>query len=1324
MKKKNISLIIISIFIFFMNMHLAFTQTEYGSWVIPPYRMNFYSNGPVVLNNLTNPSNYTMSDAGFENNGNLYFYLVDNQIYDVNNLNIGSLTASSAGYQYEVEIIKVPGQLQKYYIIYGVFAPYTGKLWYATIDCTSGAPQIISDQALTSNSIENISFAITGLDNGTRTMYVARQYGNIGLEKYLINSSGISFVSTMVTTSDPVLNNASYFASHNMEINESENILAWCSSDAAFTEKIFIANLDANGNYVSGSIIPVNKGYICGIEFANSSGNNILYASCDGTTGGIQQINYITGLIGTPLTSNGNYGRTFLETAADGYIYAVSNSGDNLGRINPAINTFSPSVISQVNIKSSFVVGNTPPNSTLYKLPANKSVYSILGIEISSTNVSCPGYNDGTATATPLGGTPPYTYLWSPNGETTQTIENLTVGTYTCCITDFLDDEECLSVDVTLPINLFDYDQYNINYPVALNNWDKSFETELRIGPSGNVTMTDCDLQFGKYARILIEPGGKLTLNNCTVKEFTDCGDRWIGIEVQGNRDTIQTEAFQGKLVLNNSTIENANKAVLLAGTTLEGGIDFSKTGGIINATDADFINNNRSVSVYSYQNMNGTKEYDNVSSFIRCDFEVNSNYINDGTYYSSMVYMYGVRGISFKRCDFINSKNLSPYGKAIDTQNAGFKIDGLCPTGISPCDPADYPSTFTNFKKAILASANGSTRAISIRNSEFINNSTGIEFNLVTNPVVLFCDFQLGKPADDEQGECETEGKAAAAYGIDMAECTGFAIEENEFSKYTGVPAGNYIGIRCKDSQTPYDLIYKNTFDGLSYGNYAEGNNRSGSNDLVGLEFQCNSNTGNSVDFIVTTDDPQNPPQIRTHQGTMEMEAGNAFSTNVQTEGHFKNTGTQVINYFYNTNPPTDYTPWYVVPIDDAGENTCPSHYGGGGSGGGSGKSLVLSPSEKLLAEQDFVDNLADYNNVEALFNNLKDGGNTEALKTEVEMSWPQDMLELRAELLGKSPHLSKDVLMTAADKTDVLPESVLFEILSANPDELRKGELISYLENKEQPLPEYMISILRQLAGGITYKTILLQEMAKYNAAKTNAAYDLIRSCLNDTISDYVYLRNWLDNLSNINADMQIVSTYLAEGNYTSAQAMLDMIPGLYELEGEKLTEYNDYKSLTEMQINWQKQGWTVFELDSAEVATLIGFAENSNGKASVAAQGILEFAHGYNYCNCLPLNDTSAWKSTPAFSLESIADNSLFIEASPNPASTWVGFEYKLPVYAGEAILQVTDVKGNLITVFTLTNKQGQQVWDIRNIETGVYLYTLKAGGLSKSGKLIVD
>jgi hypothetical protein len=52
-----------------------------------------------------------------------------------------------------------------------------------------------------------------------------------------------------------------------------------------------------------------------------------------------------------------------------------------------------------------------------------------------SNDADCNGGNDGTATATPLDGTGPYTYSWS-NGQTAQTAINLVAGTYTVTITD------------------------------------------------------------------------------------------------------------------------------------------------------------------------------------------------------------------------------------------------------------------------------------------------------------------------------------------------------------------------------------------------------------------------------------------------------------------------------------------------------------------------------------------------------------------------------------------------------------------------------------------------------------------------------------------------------------------------------------------------------------------------------------------------------------------------------------------------------------------------------------------------------------------------
>ncbi|MGB3949270.1 MAG: SprB repeat-containing protein, partial [Bacteroidia bacterium] len=55
---------------------------------------------------------------------------------------------------------------------------------------------------------------------------------------------------------------------------------------------------------------------------------------------------------------------------------------------------------------------------------------------INQSNVSCFGGNDGTITANAVGGTPNYTFSWTPGGATTATLKNIIAGTYTVTITD------------------------------------------------------------------------------------------------------------------------------------------------------------------------------------------------------------------------------------------------------------------------------------------------------------------------------------------------------------------------------------------------------------------------------------------------------------------------------------------------------------------------------------------------------------------------------------------------------------------------------------------------------------------------------------------------------------------------------------------------------------------------------------------------------------------------------------------------------------------------------------------------------------------------
>ena len=84
----------------------------------------------------------------------------------------------------------------------------------------------------------------------------------------------------------------------------------------------------------------------------------------------------------------------------------------------------------------SYTVTVTDKNGTVVKGTYNITQPTPLTIPpLVKTNESCLDKGNGSLTANPSGGTPPYLYQWS-NGATTQTITNLTHGRYSVTVTD------------------------------------------------------------------------------------------------------------------------------------------------------------------------------------------------------------------------------------------------------------------------------------------------------------------------------------------------------------------------------------------------------------------------------------------------------------------------------------------------------------------------------------------------------------------------------------------------------------------------------------------------------------------------------------------------------------------------------------------------------------------------------------------------------------------------------------------------------------------------------------------------------------------------
>ncbi|MCK9290584.1 MAG: T9SS type A sorting domain-containing protein [Bacteroidales bacterium] len=846
--------------------------------------------------------------------------------------------------------------------------------------------------------------------------------------------------------------------------------------------------------------------------------------------------------------------------------------------------------------------------------------------------------------------------------------------------------------------------------------WEKSMSlsTGLIIESGAELTIKGI-VNVPKDSKIIVKQGGKLIIDGGTLKN--GCGQPWQGIQIWGDKTAHQYPDANGNYqqgylkLINGATIENAIIAIDLWKPN-----DWSSTGGIVYADEAIFRNNAKSVHALHYRNFNPynpQQELDYFSNFKICTFEITEDYLGYETFYKH-VDLAHVKGINFYACDFsVNDQveDVSIWNSAIAGYDAQFGVKAICKSQHVPCLDEDYDRcTFSGFYSAISAVNDGSVLlSFNISRADFIDNAYGVKTRKMNNASVLFSDFEIGHLWDCGAGIYSDNG-------------TGFAFEENSFSKYPGDPALDYFGIIIYNSEAVNE-VYKNTFNGLSYANFSDGKNWVGDDRYQGLSYLCNQNSNNYADFYVNDYATDKHSGIQSFQGSGSNPAGNTFTQNGAT-WHFYNGGEHLVGYYYNQNEndetPDDDKIYHVIKVGKNITNTCPSHYGGAST-----RELVLTALQKAAAEQDYYTNLIDYNNVKTLYDSYIDGGDTEAEILDIQRAQPDNMWELRAKLLGYSPHLSFDVLKEVADKTDVFPESALFDILAANPDELKKDTLISYLENKEEPLPEYMVNLLKQLAEGTTYKTALQQQMAGYKHAYTRAAHDIIRSLLNDTITDNVELRNWLDNLGGITSDRQIISSYISEGNFTNAYALANMLPQLYKLKDNELTEHYYYMDMLNLHHALYQQGRNTFQLDSTEKADIIFIANNSTGVAGAQAKSILEAVYNEYYDACPKVDGTAGYKSSSIINPNELGKaHGLNISVKPNPAKQWAAFYYTLPEDKSKATITITNATGSTIETLEVSEQHGQKLWDTRKVKPGTYIYTIRTDGYSQSGKIVIS
>ena len=862
---------------------------------------------------------------------------------------------------------------------------------------------------------------------------------------------------------------------------------------------------------------------------------------------------------------------------------------------------------------------------------------------------------------------------------------------------------------------------------------NKIIENDIIIEDGAKLTITKGNsfgitLKMLPDSKIIVKPGGKLILDGCTLDCYCN-NDMWQGIQVWGDNTQDQLSHnghyYQGYLEMkNNAKIKNAICAVDLRNPN-----NWNSTGGIIHANKCTFVNNAKAIHAMNYNQTAPNGNIFNYNAiFTECTFTINEAYSGAETFYKH-VDLANVTGVRFHGCDFsievddggggggggpVRIDNVSYWSKGIAAYNAGFTVDGIYSYYHNGTTQVDKKSTFSGFHAGAYSVIDGAggPKSFTVKDCEFSNNDFGVFAIDPKFATVLNSTFTIGH---DDSRTCNA--------GIFLNSTRRFLIEENIFTKGDNAVEGNNYGVIIKNSKAA-NKLYRNTFEGLYCGNIAVGRNRVSVNlNAAGLTYSCNDNDGNEIDFYVEKLNSQDNEGIQRSQGSMEIPAGNTFSDNASY--HFYNEGI-LVDYYYNpftegATPDPDKINDRVSPHNTLGSNNCPSNY----SGGNNPVTPVLPPERRQLAEQQFNESQNIYNSLKAVYDSRMDGGSTTNTVSEVEAAQPEDMWNLRSMLLHISPYLSDDVLYAAADRDDVLPVSVLFEILLSNPDELKNDELIDYMANKNTPLPDYMIDILHEVASGTSARTVLLSNMARYSHEAQKAAGDIIRSIMNDSIIDRNDLVTWLGNLQDIGADRDIISIYMAEGNFNDAFSFANMLPNLYNLEGDELVDHNDYMQLITLYRTLAQDGRTTMQLNAREKSLVEDIAYNGNGTSQAMAKSLLTIYGEFDEeCPQTSISSNGRGVGKTTYTEDDISRAmGLSLKVNPNPANTWVAVDYTLPEGFNNAVITLTNSMGIEVYTQNVHGERGQNVINLQKLPVGVYILTIKCEEHRLTEKVVV-
>ncbi len=336
--------------------------------------------------------------------------------------------------------------------------------------------------------------SVTGLSTGTYTT-------NITDSKGCVRSSTFSVTQPSLLNSVPVFLNVGCFGGSNGSINSSVT-----GGTAPYTYSWS----------PGGATTPTLGGLTAGV-----------YTLTITDAAGCSKVRNITLTQPTPLTVTTSVIDETCNNLNNGSATAIPNGGGTPGYTYVWLpgNQTTSTISNQASANYTVTITDTKGCQATSIATINEPTTLTVGF-INQTNVSCFNGNNAAVTANPLGGTPNYSYTWTPGNINTPTINNIAIGTYTILVNDTKGCTASNTVSITQPTSVT---VNNVSNPASCNGGNNGSITLTPSGgttpytyfwlPGGQTTSSVTGLSAGTYTTNTIDSKGCVATNTFTVAQ-------------------------------------------------------------------------------------------------------------------------------------------------------------------------------------------------------------------------------------------------------------------------------------------------------------------------------------------------------------------------------------------------------------------------------------------------------------------------------------------------------------------------------------------------------------------------------------------------------------------------------------------------------------------------------------------------------------------------------------------------------------------------------------------------------------------------------------